>query len=184
MEDEGMTPDAYAQQYGQPMPPPQMMPPQGPYSETDWRSSNDFVQMVRDLTTPAEKATFDVFLARNPLSPEAQDRLMMFYRLVLSPTMVGGNIKSWQDEQALTDKYLIAKVDLPMGLWKYDLNPAFNMIVDLIDLSFQNNVYKARHGFLLKKLAHNTQELHNYDGRQFDGERQSFVSKLTSWGRG
>jgi hypothetical protein len=166
-----------------PMPmPPEALPP-APYENTDWRSGQDFTQMIRDLLTPQEKNTFDIYLKRNPLSPEAQDRLMMYYRILLSSANIGGNIQTPYDEQTLVDLYLCSKVDLTMGLWRFDINPTFNLIVDLIEFGFRRDLMKARKSNVLKKLMHNTQEFHQYDGRNFSDERQGFMNKLSQFGR-
>jgi len=121
-------------------------------------TDNEFVNLVRDITDLSLRKDLDFYLANNPLTRRAMHKLKIFYRGVINMGMVVSNIRNQHEFDRLVDKYNILRVELPLGLTLYDMNDAYTHVVDIIDLNFLNQLYRATGGFHMRRISTTTQE--------------------------
>jgi len=150
-------------------------------------TDNEFVNLVRDITDLSLRKDLDFFLRHNPLTPRAMHKLRIYYRGVINMGMVVSNIRNYHDFQRLVDKYNILRVELPLGLTLYDMNDSYTHVVDIIDLNFLNQLYRATGGFHMRRISTQTSESINADGRDGMEEassQQSMWQRMNIMGRG
>jgi len=121
-------------------------------------TDNEFVNLIRDITDLALRKDLDFYLSSNPLTHKAMHKLKIYYRGVINMGMVVSNIKGQREFERLTDKYNVLKVEIPLGLTLYDMNDTFTHVVDIIDLNFLNQLYRAAGGFHMRRIGTQTSE--------------------------
>lgn len=148
-------------------------------------TDNDFINLLRDVTDPNLRKQLDHYLRYNPLTPAAVHKLKTYYRGVLNMGLVASNIKRTHDFERLMDRYLIIKCELPLGLTCYDVNETFNHIVNIIDLNFLNQEFRAIDGFHMKRIATTTSESVSADmtpnGYDQRAQEQNTMQKLQNF---
>lgn len=72
--------------------------------------------------------------------------------------IVVSNIRNMNDFNRLVDKYNVLRVELPLGLTLYDMNDSYTHVVDIIDLNFLNQLYRANGGFHMRRISTSTTE--------------------------
>lgn len=150
-------------------------------------TDNEFVNLVRDITDLSLRKDLDFFLRHNPLTPRAMHKLRIYYRGVINMGMVVSNIRNTTDFNRLVDKYNVLRVELPLGLTLYDMNDSFTHVLDIIDLNFLNQLYRATGGFHMRRISTQTSE--NINGEGKDGfedpsSSQSMWQRMNIIGRG
>ena len=126
-------------------------------------TDNEFVNLVRDITDLSLRKDLDFYLRKNPLTPRAMHKLKVFYRGVINMGIVVSNIRNAREFERLVDKYNILRVEMPLGLTLYDMNDAFMHVIDIIDLNFLNQLYRATGGFHMRRISTQTNESINSD---------------------
>jgi len=121
-------------------------------------TDNEFVNLVRDITDLSLRKDLDFYLRQNPLTPRAMHKLKVFYRGVINMGIVVSNIRNSKEFERLVDKYNILRVELPLGLTLYDMNDSFTHVIDIIDLNFLNQLYRATGGFHMRRISTQTNE--------------------------
>lgn len=100
--------------------------------------------------------------------------------------MVVSNIRNTHDFDRLCDKYNVLRVELPLGLTLYDMNDSFTHVLDIIDLNFLNQLYRATGGFHMRRISTQTSENINGEGKEsFDdpSSQQSMWQRMNIMGR-
>lgn len=144
-------------------------------------TDNEFVNLVRDITDLSLRKDLDFYLRHNPLTPRAMHKLRIYYRGVINMGMVVSNIRNNRDMDRLTDKYNILRVELPLGLTLYDMNDSYTHVVDIIDLNFLNQLYRATGGFHMRRISTSTNE--TIDGGKGEGGMEDQTSGQSMWQR-
>lgn len=148
-------------------------------------TDNEFVNLVRDITDLSLRKDLDFFLRQNPLTPRAMHKLRIYYRGVINMGMVVSNIRSNRDFDRLVDKYNVLRVELPLGLTLYDMNDSFTHVLDIIDLNFLNQLYRATGGFHMRRISTQTNETLDGNSPQETDQtaQQSMWQRMNIMGR-
>jgi hypothetical protein len=103
----------------------------------------------------------------------------------MNVAIVVSNLANQHDYDVLMDQYDIIRVELPLGLTLYDMNDTFTHIVSIINLHFRNQLFRARAGFHMRRIATSTNEsvVNDAGGPAPQQPAQSMWSKLNIMGR-
>lgn len=120
---------------------------------------SEFIGLLTSITNNDKlQQDLDIYLKKNPLTPAALHKLTVFARACLNQNLVVGNLTGQKEFDTLMDRYLILKVELPLGLTIYDMNHTFLQFVDMIDLHFPSQLFRARGGFHMRRISTSTNE--------------------------
>lgn len=146
-------------------------------------ADNDYINLLRDITDVNLRKQLDHYLKHNPLTPAAVHKLKIYVRGVLNMGLVASNVRNSNDFERLMDRYLITKVELPLGLTCYDVNETFTHVINIVDLNYFNQELRAIGGFHMKRIATQTSESISQDQTQMQRgvEDKSTLQKLTSF---